>query len=103
MLVIPVALEIARSRTPITPVTARAAKLVRIMNLKDFWVRMAYERAGERVRLFPWPTRRHVFSFDIYFRTRSEMTDFAAVYNVEFRNIDLMTQYRIIELLLGRD
>src|SRR6185503_20822980 len=56
-----VPLYLTRRRAAITPVTTRATKSIGRVDLQDFFVGMAYERARKTIRLLAGTLRRQIF------------------------------------------
>src|ERR1043166_2074420 len=98
-LVAAVSFNFARRRAAVAPVTTRAAEFFSGMNLQDFFVGMTDESARQVVGFLPWPSRRQIFGSQIERFANAGVTNFAAVYNVEFVNTDLMRQDRIVKLI----
>ncbi len=85
-------LGVVRGSATVTPVTTRAAKLFRTMNLEHFAVRVADKSPGHLVRLFAWSIGRHVGCLDIERLADSGMTNFAAIDDVVSADANLMSE-----------
>ena len=87
-----VSLGVVGCGAAVTPVTTRAAKFLRIMNLEDFAVWMADKSPGKAVRFFAWSIRRQIRGLYIERLSDSCVTDFAAIDDVVGADTDLMTE-----------
>src|SRR5215472_11958988 len=86
----------------VAPVTSGTAKLVRIVKLKQFAIRVTGKRLCQRVGLLG-SDRHHVLRFDLERLARPQVADFAAIDDVVFGYVYLLAQDRVIKFFLPVD
>ncbi len=90
----PVSFDVAGGRTAVTPVTTGTTKLLRIVNLKYFAVRMAYKRARETVGLTTWTNKTRRCQLERF--ANACVTNLATVDDVVSVDANLMAQDRVV-------
>src|SRR5690349_4441589 len=96
--ILPMAFQLTRSRAAVAPVTTRTAKLLRIVDCENLFVRMADERARQAVGFAAWLVRRETRRRQLQRLANAGMTNLATVDDVVSVHADLMAEDRVVIL-----